>query len=661
MSSSVSSAGSPIQIGHVIGARFAVEEVLGQTPTGAALAARDQKTKKPVLIRLLAPTLFATAAAAEVLRTEIRLATTTTHERLGAVYGTGSHAGSRYVASERLGAGTLTELIGERRRAGDPLELGEAISIALGVLDALGPIHARGSAHGAVRPSIVHVEGTHLDGTHLSSASVKLDEAGLARAILGTAGAAGLGADTLAFIAPELRAGPATPSAAADVFGMGGVLYALLCLRHPSEDFLPPSSAHPDGTPALDAILLKCLAPSPEQRFASLAELRTALEPFAATSAGASVSSDEFDVPLSFAPPATEAATQGPSIPRPPMAPRITTKGAPAAGAPVVGQRISLHEEFRPSLTEFAVEERLSLPAANAPVDLGSLLKKISENDAPRWMAQKDGLDHGPFSGRELVELIAKGDLLGSHGLLNMDTGERRKVEEWPDFTEFAEQHRLKRAAEAESKAIAQSAKVESRSNVAKFLVGGAVIAGLALIIGVFLYTRSAEQAREVAMNDLADLYARGDIEIEGAAGILPDPPPSSQRAGSGGRRSNRGGGGGGGGRSYEDAMAEAVDMGDATGRGGEGRLSPAQVAGVMNGQINSMFGCVSNELRSGRSVGRVRIDLAIAGSGRVLGSSVRAGSSEFQRCIQGRVAAIHFPSFGAPRMGASYSFDASR
>jgi hypothetical protein len=354
----------------------------------------------------------------------------------------------------------------------------------------------------------------------------------------------------------------------------------------------------------------------------------------------------DVDIPLSVA----LATAPRPAIPKAPPTPRIDM-GAP----PVVGQRISIHEDFRPSAISLVPDG--PAPTPSAQVDLGAVLKKITENDAPRWMAQKDGLDHGPFSGRELVELIAKGDVLGEHGLLNMDTGERRKVEEWPDFTEFVEQHRLKRAQQAETHAIAQSAKVESRGNVAKFLVAGAVIAGILLILGVFLYTRGAEQDQQVAMNDLADLYARGDVQIEGAAGILPDPPP--QRRGSGGGR--RSGGGGGGGRSYEDAMSEAMDIGDATRSGGEGRLSPAQVAGVMNGQINSMFGCVSNELRGGRSLGRVRIDIAIAGSGQVMGSSVRAGSPEFQRCIQGRVGGIRFPSFGAPRMGASYSFDASQ
>ncbi len=649
-STAASSAEAPVPKGQIIGARFVVEDAHGREPIGALVAARDQKTKKPVLLRLLAPALFATPATAEVLRTEVRLATTTSHKHLASVYGTGSHAGTRFVASEWLDERTIASLIGERRAAGDPLSLAEVAAMLVALADALAPLHARGSAHGAVRPTIVHLAG----------AAVKLDEVGVARAVLRTAGASAFGEEALQFIAPELRAGPLAPSVAADVFGLGGVLYALLCLRYPSDTFVPPSHAHPEGTPELDAILMKCLAPSPEQRYASVSEVRAALAPFLVASAPATSSADDLDIPLSIAPAATEAASAAPAIPKAPPAPRITAKG----GAPVVGQRISLHEEFRPSLPEASTAgeplERLSLPSPHAQVDLGTLLKKISENDAPRWMAQKDGLDHGPFSGRELVELIAKGEVRGEHGLLNMDTGERRKVEQWPDFTEFVEQHRLKRAAEAETHAIAQSAKVESRSDTAKFLVGGAVVFGLALIIGVFLYTRNAEQQREIAMNDLADLYARGDVQIEGAAGILPDPPPAARRSGA--RRSGGGGGGGGGGgRSYEDAMSEPIDMGDVSGSGGEGRLSPSQVAGVMNGQINSMFGCVSSELRSGRSLGRVRIDVAIAGSGRVLGSSVRSGSSEFQRCIQGRVGAIHFPSFGAPRMGASYSFDASQ
>ncbi len=661
MSSPTASAEATFAPGRVIGARFAVERVHGTDAIGTLIAARDQKTKKAVLLRIPSSALFATPQAAEILRNEIRVATTTTHKHLASVYGTGADAGSRFVASEWLASGqSLASLVQAKREAGDPLVLREACAMVAQICDALAPLHARNGAHGAIRPSAIHV----------TDAGIKVDEVGLARAVLRTSGPGVFGEDALQFIAPELRQGPAEPTIAADVFGLGGALYAVLCLRSPSEHFLPPSQAHPEGTPELDAILMRCLAPNPAERYASAHDLRVALGPFVNPAAAASTEVNvdvdvDVDIPLSVTPAALATAPKV-TIPKAPPAPRIEMGAPPTINqatinqaAPAIGQRISIHDDFRPSAISLMPDGPMGAPTPSAQVDLGGLLKKITENDAPRWMAQKDGLDHGPFSGRELVELISKGEVLGDHGLLNMDSGERRKVVEWPDYTEFVEQHRLKRAAQAETHAIAQSAKTETRGNLAKFIVAGAAIFGILLILGVFLYTRQAEQQQQVAMNDLADLYARGEVQIEGAAGILPDPPRST------GRRTGGGGGarriGGGGGRSYEDAMSEAVDMGDATGSGGEGRLSPAQVAGVMNGQINSMFGCVSSELRGGRSLGRVRIDIAIAGSGQVIGSSVRAGSPEFQRCIMGRVGGIHFPGFGAPRMGASYSFDASQ
>jgi hypothetical protein len=104
--------------------------------------------------------------------------------------------------------------------------------------------------------------------------------------------------------------------------------------------------------------------------------------------------------------------------------------------------------------------------------------------------------------------------------------------------------------------------------------------------------------------------------------------------------------------------MNQAVDLGDAKSGGGERQLTSGDVAGVMNTRLNSLFGCVSEELRRGGKLSSVKIDLAIAGSGSVLGASVSAGSNEFQGCIAGKVRNIHFPAFPAPRMGARYSFN---
>jgi hypothetical protein len=71
-----------------------------------------------------------------------------------------------------------------------------------------------------------------------------------------------------------------------------------------------------------------------------------------------------------------------------------------------------------------------------------------------------------------------------------------------------------------------------------------------------------------------------------------------------------------------------------------------------MNKNLNRIAGaCVKG------SVGTVKIDMAIAGSGQVLGVSVNGGDSGTQRCVASQVRSIRFPSFGAPRMGARFTF----
>ena len=103
--------------------------------------------------------------------------------------------------------------------------------------------------------------------------------------------------------------------------------------------------------------------------------------------------------------------------------------------------------------------------------------------------------------------------------------------------------------------------------------------------------------------------------------------------------------------------MNQAMELGDATKGGGERQLSSSDVAGVMNRELNRMFGCVGEELRRGGKLGKVTIDLAILGSGQVAGASVHAGSPGFQRCLSTKVQKVKFPTFPAPRMGARYSF----
>ncbi|MBX3250037.1 MAG: serine/threonine protein kinase [Myxococcales bacterium] len=665
---SASTAGttSPLSPGSLVGGRFQVEDTVRTDGLGFVLRAQDQKTQKPILLRVLREDLFDDEGLKR-LREECRGAARLAHRSIAATYGVGVSGGA-FVASEWVDGHSLSEVLAKRIAEGRPLSLRGAYNVVAHVCRALTAAHAR-TCHGALRPEVVWVT---------SAGRVKVADFGLSKALIESRGPDALPPPEQAALAPEVKAG-APPTPRSDIFGVGAILYQLLTGKSPAEGFVPPSQAHPEASEAIDEVLLRCLATDPSARFGSADEVRSALQPLVADAPEANAHDFDVDIDIddgsevsspvaiapapgpaaaappgaAAAPPAPAGAKVAPPAPRPPPPARPAPPTAtPKPAAPKVGQRVGLDAEFRTSLPGPA-------PAAGgADVDLGGLLAKITENDAPRWMVVKDGLDHGPFSGRELVELIVKSEVLPEHVLLNMDDGDRRPVSAHPELGEFVEQARLKREAEGRKAALAKAETSEKRTGLAKAAIAIGVFVVLGAGVAIFFATRETRSDQEIAEADLGDLFQRGQIDVEGTAGILPDPPPSGggmRRTGGGGARPAGGFHG-----SYEDAMNVPIDLGDATGGGSQARLSPADVASTMNRNLNRIFGaCVQPELRRGGSLGNVTIDIAIAGNGTVMGVSARAGSNEFKNCVRTQVRSIRFPTFPAPRMGARYAFSA--
>lgn len=100
---------------------------------------------------------------------------------------------------------------------------------------------------------------------------------------------------------------------------------------------------------------------------------------------------------------------------------------------------------------------------------------------------------------------------------------------------------------------------------------------------------------------------------------------------------------------SAEEAMMQGVDYGNLSGGGGQ--LSVGQIQSIMNRNVRRLASCM------GGSGGRVNLDLVINGNGSVAGVSVN-GPASARGCIASRARGIRFPSFGAPRMRASYYFE---
>jgi serine/threonine-protein kinase len=648
--------------GTLVGGRFSIERPVGSDALGETLIARDEKTSKPIAVRLLAPAFASDPRAFEVIRTEIRAAAKLKHRSIVGTYGIGTHGDRHFIACEWVQGTRLSELAAKRQGTA-PLSLRGSYNVVAHVCKALEQVHAGerpGSCHGALRPSVVWVA---------RSGRVKVGDLGLGSALVQIGALRLLDANDQAFLAPEVLAmSRATPSS--DVYGVGALLYLLLTGRAPGQPLVPPSHAHPDATPQLDAIVARCLAPDPQARYPRVADVMAALLPLVAEAPASDTLEFgvdlEIDVDVAMSlrpaplaggaavtvpkPAALPSVARDPFAPSDPFAPRVQASPPPAAAAAAVPAPAVPERKSQPKAPPAP-----AAPPPPAPAEvLASAMNKLTENDAPRWMAVKDGLDHGPFTARELIKLILEGQILEQHSLLNMSSGDRKPLSEYEEFREFVEQYKLHKADADHAIALEKTTRTERRGNAAKFVF----LAGLVVAIlgggGAYLMNRRAAEKRQAEHEvDLAAMFESGRVKISGTAGIL---KPLPRKAG-GGPAHSGGGDRSTGFTSYEDAMNVAMELGDATKGGGERQLRTADIEAVMNRRLNTLFGCVGQELRSGGHLGTVQIDMAILGSGQVAGASINTGSGAFKKCLAAKVRQISFPSFPAPRMGARYSF----
>lgn len=83
---------------------------------------------------------------------------------------------------------------------------------------------------------------------------------------------------TIAYLAPEQRFSSKKVSRRTDVYALGAILYEMLMGFPPLGNFPKPADANPDFPESLQSVLLKCLAPNPEERFENAGRLQLELE-----------------------------------------------------------------------------------------------------------------------------------------------------------------------------------------------------------------------------------------------------------------------------------------------------------------------------------------------------------------------------------------------
>ena len=277
------SAPSPPGAAGPLPCRFAGYELLaeiGRGGMGVVYRARQAGTNRTVAVKLLADD----PAASARLLAEARAAARLDHPGIVPIFEVGEHAGRPFLAMAHVPGGSLAA-----RLAGGPLAPREAARIVRDAARAVQHAHDHGVIHRDLKPGNVLLEP---DGRP------RVTDFGLAkRSGERTLTADGAILGTPEYMPPEFAVGRATAAGpAADVYGLGAVLYALLTgrppfaggtpletLRRVAEDApVPPRDLRPDIERGLQAVCLKCLEKDPAHRYRSAEEMAADLDRYLA-------------------------------------------------------------------------------------------------------------------------------------------------------------------------------------------------------------------------------------------------------------------------------------------------------------------------------------------------------------------------------------------
>jgi serine/threonine protein kinase len=265
---------------RVLSDRYELRSLLGRGGTAEVWQGFDRRLGRTVAVKVLHQAGLAGSSMPVRFGREARTVARLSHPNIVTVHDAGVDHGLKYLVMELVRGHSLAH-----RLAGGPMEVAEAVRIAVQVCAALEAAAEAGVVHRDVKPAnILLTAGGRVKVCDFGLARV----AGLDQAEL-TGSAQMIG--TCTYMAPEQVTGSPV-DARTDLYGLGCVLYAMLTGRPPFTGDSPmqiawqhvertpaPASTVRDGIPAeLDGLLQTMLAKYPADRPATPGKVRTALE-----------------------------------------------------------------------------------------------------------------------------------------------------------------------------------------------------------------------------------------------------------------------------------------------------------------------------------------------------------------------------------------------
>jgi serine/threonine-protein kinase len=274
-----------LTVGQTVG-RYRIESLLGEGGMGRGYLAEDPKLRRKVSLKFLPTNLTQDHERLRRFEQEARVASALNHPNIITIHEIGEEDGYQFIATEFIEGQTL------RQRLSSPLDLDEALEIAIQIASALVAAHRVNIIHRDIKPENVMIRRD--DGL------VKVLDFGLAkmsvprRATIDPEAdtqlrntAPGVVMGTVAYMSPEQARGD-TVDERTDIWSLGVVLYEMVAGSSPfvagtsneiisailSKQPAPPLTRYSRLVPErLEEIIEKALAKNRDERYQTSKDL----------------------------------------------------------------------------------------------------------------------------------------------------------------------------------------------------------------------------------------------------------------------------------------------------------------------------------------------------------------------------------------------------